>query len=61
MEEAMKVIECHDLFPGCDFRAEAETEADLLKQAAAHAARAHGVTQLTDDIVAKVRGCIHDA
>lgn len=56
----MKTIECRDLFPGCSFRAEAETEADLLRKAAEHAARDHGITQLTDEVVAKVRGCIRD-
>jgi predicted small metal-binding protein len=57
----MKTIECRELFPGCQFRAEAESEADLLQKAAEHAAKAHGITTLTDDIVAKVRGCIRDA
>ncbi len=57
----MKTIECRELFPGCQFRAEAESEAELLQKAAEHAAKAHGITTLTDDIVAKVRGCIRDA
>jgi predicted small metal-binding protein len=57
----MKTIACRELFPGCQFRAEAESEAELLQKAAEHAAKAHGITTLTDDIVAKVRGCIRDA
>ncbi len=54
----MKTIECRDLFPGCQFRAEAETEAQLLQKAAEHAAREHGITTLTDAIVAKLKSCI---
>ena len=56
-----KTIECNDLFPGCEFKAEAESEAELLQKVAAHAASAHGVTEITDDMVGKVKGCIHDA
>ncbi len=56
-----KTIECNDLFPGCEFKAEAEGEAELLQKVAAHAASAHGITEITDDIVGKVKGCIRDA
>lgn len=56
-----KVIECNDLFPGCEFKAEAQSEADLLQQVAAHAAAAHGVSEMTEDVVSKVKGCIRDA
>ncbi len=55
-----EVIQCKDLLPGCDFTAEAETEEELLQEAAEHATAAHGITQLTDDIVANVRGIIRD-
>ena len=55
-----KIMECSDLFPGCEFTAEAETEEEVLQKAAEHAAAAHGITELTDDIVAKVKGCIRD-
>jgi predicted small metal-binding protein len=57
----MKTIECRDLFPGCHFRAEAASESEVLQKAAEHAAREHGITKLTDDLVEKVRGCIRDA
>ena len=56
-----KSIECNDLFPGCAFKAQADSEAELLQKVAAHAASAHGVTEMTEDVVAKVKGCIHDA
>ena len=56
-----KTIECNDLFPGCQFKAEADNEAELLEKVAAHAASAHGITEITDDMVGKVKGCIRDA
>lgn len=55
-----KSIKCSDLFPGCDFQAEAETEDELLQKATAHAASVHDVTELTDEIVAQVKSCIRD-
>ncbi len=56
-----KTIACNDLFPGCDFKAEAESEGELLQKVAVHAASAHGVTEITDDMAGKVNGCIRDA
>jgi len=55
-----KYIECKDLFPGCEFKAEAGSEAELLKKVAEHAASRHGITEVTEDIVSKVKGCIRD-
>lgn len=56
-----KTIECNDLFPGCEFKAEAGSEAGLLQKVAAQAASAHGVREITDDMVGKVKGSIRDA
>ena len=56
-----KSIKCDDLFPGCEFHAEADTEEELLQKAAAHAASVHDVTELTDEIVAQVKSCIRDS
>ncbi|MBC8239518.1 MAG: DUF1059 domain-containing protein [Alphaproteobacteria bacterium] len=55
-----KSICCADLFPGCEFAAKADTEEALLNLAAEHAASVHGVTELTDEIVAKVKSAIRD-
>jgi predicted small metal-binding protein len=43
------------LMPGCDFKAEAATEEELLEKAAAHAAEAHGIKEITPDLVTKVK------
>ena len=44
----------------CDFVARGETEEEVLKLAAEHAGPAHGMTEMSDDVVAKVRAAIHD-
>jgi predicted small metal-binding protein len=55
-----KKIACQDLFPGCSFTAEAETEQELLAKVAPHAAQAHGITEVTSDIAKQVRAVIRD-
>ncbi len=56
-----KVLRCKDIGMDCDFEARAETEDELLEQAAQHAAQVHEITEMTPDLVEKVRGAIADA
>jgi predicted small metal-binding protein len=53
-----KEITCDDLIKGCPFTATGETEDDLLKQVAEHAATAHGVKEVTPDLAAQVKAAI---
>jgi predicted small metal-binding protein len=55
-----KVLKCKDVGMDCDFVARGETEEEVLKLAAEHAAPVHGMTEMSDEIVAKVRAAIHD-
>jgi predicted small metal-binding protein len=55
-----KKIACHDLFPGCSFTAEAETEQELLAKVAPHAAQTHGITEVTPEVLEKVRAVIRE-
>jgi predicted small metal-binding protein len=54
----MKHLHCSDLFPGCDAEIHLPGEDDVLAAAAAHAADAHGVTELDAATIAAVRGAI---
>ena len=56
-----KVMRCDDLFPGCSIEARGETEAEILKQAAEHARRDHGVSQIDAATLAKVKAAIKTA
>jgi len=56
-----KVLKCGDLMPGCDFHAEGESADEVLQKAAAHAAEAHGITEVTPELAAKVKAAIKDA
>jgi predicted small metal-binding protein len=49
---------CGDVVPGCTFTASADSEEELVKKVAAHAAHDHGVTEITPDLAAKVHAAI---
>jgi predicted small metal-binding protein len=51
-------LACAKLMPGCDFKAEAATQDELLEKAAAHAAEAHEINEITPDLVIKVKSII---
>ena len=54
-------IACNDFMPGCTYKAEAENEQELLTQVAQHAAQTHGITDITPEILQKVRAVIREA
>jgi len=55
-----KVLKCKDVGMDCDFVARAETEEEVLKLAGQHAGPAHGMTEMSDEVLAQVRAAIHD-
>lgn len=56
-----KVLRCGELFPGCSVEARGESEDEILQQAAAHAKRDHGVTEIDAATLAKVKAAIRPA
>lgn len=53
-----KVIACAQIVPDCPFTASAATEEELLQKVAAHAAHDHGITEITPELMAKVKTAI---
>jgi predicted small metal-binding protein len=53
-----KHIACGDVVDGCSFTAEAATEAELLDKVKAHAAKDHGVKEVTPELAARVAAAI---
>ena len=53
-----KYMACAAIVPDCSFSVTAATEEEILKHVAAHAAHAHGITQVTPELAAKVRESI---
>jgi predicted small metal-binding protein len=52
-----KVLRCEDVMPGCSFEARG-TEEEVMKKAAEHAKKEHNITDLTPEIVTKVKAAI---
>ena len=55
-----KVLHCSDVGFECDGVIRAETEAEVLKQAAGHARTVHNLQEMTEEVVEKVRAAIRD-
>jgi predicted small metal-binding protein len=55
-----KVLRCRDVGMECDFIARANTEEEILKQAAEHAQTTHNMKDIPPEVVAKVRAAIRD-
>ena len=53
-----KHIACGDVVEGCEFRASARTEEELVRQVAQHAAQSHGVKEVTPELAAKIKSAI---
>ena len=53
-----KIIACAEIVPECPFTASAATDEELLQKVAAHAAQDHGITEITPELVEKVKAAI---
>ena len=54
------VVRCREIGFDCDGVIKAEDEDDLMKQVAAHADEVHNVTEVTPELVEKVRSVVHE-
>jgi predicted small metal-binding protein len=52
---------CGDVFEGCDGVVVADTDDEVMAQAAQHAADAHGVEEVDDETASVLQAAIHDA
>lgn len=51
-------LACGDVMAGCTATFDADTEDELLAQVGPHAAEAHGIENVTPDVLAAVKGAI---
>jgi len=54
----MPSIKCKDVGVDCEFEATAETEEELLKKVAEHAAEVHGMKEISPEMMEKVKAAI---
>lgn len=57
----MKSFACGSVVEGCDGVVSGETEDEVLAAAAQHAADAHGITEVSDDLVAAIKAGITES
>ncbi len=55
-----KILKCREIGVDCDFEARGATEEDILKQAAEHAKKDHGMAQIPPELLTRVKAAIHD-
>lgn len=55
-----KVLKCREVGLDCNFVARADTEEEIMQQIAEHAATTHGVKDIPENVVTRVRGVIRD-
>lgn len=55
-----KRISCGDVVPGCGFQAEAASEQELLRKVAEHAGQAHGLKEVSPEVLEKVKSAIRE-
>lgn len=53
-----KRIACAEIVPECPFTASAASEEELMTLVAAHAAKDHGITEITPELAARVKAAI---
>jgi predicted small metal-binding protein len=58
--EMGKVLRCKDVGMDCDFVARADSEEELLKKAAEHAAKTHNMKEIPTEVLSKVRAAIRN-
>ncbi|OGS41517.1 MAG: hypothetical protein A3K67_00940 [Euryarchaeota archaeon RBG_16_62_10] len=56
--EMMLSYRCRDIGMDCKFIAEAETQAELLEKIAEHAEKVHGLKEIPNELMVKVKAAI---
>ncbi len=55
-----RVLYCNDLVPGCTFEARGDSDEEILAEFADHISTAHGMTHISDGVLAMVVRAIHE-
>ncbi len=56
----MKVLRCRDVGFDCETVMRAETEEEILRQAAEHARTVHSLSEISEQAVVKIRALVSD-
>ena len=53
-----KIMRCNAIFPGCEAEVRADSEEQVLREVADHARTVHGIDQVDEGTIKKVRAAI---
>jgi predicted small metal-binding protein len=59
-DKMAKVLRCSDMGASCSWVGRAETEEELFKMAAKHAAESHGMKEIPKELLEKAKAVIRD-
>jgi len=57
---AAKILRCRDIGVDCDFEARGATEEEILQKCSEHGRTAHGIQELTPELLLLVLGAIRE-
>lgn len=55
-----KSLRCDDVIPGCSYVVQADTEEEVIRQAAEHARLKHNIRRITPEITAMMRAAVRE-
>lgn len=55
-----KSLRCDDVIPGCSYVVHADTEEEVMRQAAEHARLEHNIRPITPEITAMMRAAVRE-
>lgn len=55
-----KLLRCSDVGFDCGYEIRADTEEELMKKVAEHAAEVHDIKEVSEEVAAKVKAAIRD-
>ena len=58
MTDRNRQLRCRDVGLDCDYVVRGNSDEDVMRQAAAHAQRDHGIEEITPDLAERVRSAI---
>jgi predicted small metal-binding protein len=58
MPEQDKHLRCRDVGLDCDYEVRGRTEEEVMREAATHAQRVHGISEISPELATKVRAAI---
>jgi predicted small metal-binding protein len=61
VEAKMKTFGCKDIGMNCDWKVEAKTDEEIVREVKQHAQNAHNINTMSDELMKKIRSRIRES